>query len=396
MFPPLTDVRPDPFSVSHVTNFVSNRGGGVTPAVRGLVEAIAADGACRVSVLALRDETSTEAPPQWDGVSMTLQPSIGPAAYQYSPGLSASLQQQDASLLHRHCLWTHPSRSVYKVSRQRDIPYVVTPHGMLNKVALAVSSTRKKWMGRIFENRFLRAAGAIHVLTKTEAQACREYGLSNPLAVIPNGVQAAVEAPGHDPPWQRDERRVLLYLGRIHPIKGLRSLIQGMVDVGASFPDWKLVVAGWEQDGHQAELEAICEDAPGRPAIEFVGPQFGLDKAAALTHCSAFVLPSTGEALPVAALEAFSYGKAVLATDTCNLDPALISKAGFEVPCRPEGIIEGLQRLFRCDEATLAAMGAAGKLTIESDYRWTNQAGKMIDVYRWLLGDGKRPGCVMF
>ena len=108
---------------------------------------------------------------------------------------------------------------------------------MLNPTALQVSSFRKRVFGMLFENRFAQNAGCIHALTNAEAKACRNYGLRNPIAIVPLGIDIPERAAKSvECPWPDDKRKTLLYLGRLHPIKGLPNLIEGFFAGTAARP----------------------------------------------------------------------------------------------------------------------------------------------------------------
>jgi glycosyltransferase involved in cell wall biosynthesis len=134
-----------------------------------------------------------------------------------------------------------------------------------------------------------------------------------------------------------EEAKVLLYLGRLHLKKGLANLLQAWSEVrragGEAAQNWYLVIAGWDQDGHQASLEAITLQRNIGDTVHFIGPQFGLDKDAAFRSSDAFVLPSLSEGMPLAVLEAWAHGLPVLMTPHCNL-PEGFARGAARSPCR--------------------------------------------------------------
>ncbi len=146
----------------------------------------------------------------------------------------------------------------------------------------------------------------------SEARAIRSYGLRNPVCVIPSGVDLPADDPPGPPAWAPEAggHRVLLFLGRLHPKKGLLNLVRAWAKVQADRPagaaDWVLVIAGWDQGGHEARLRRLIDELGAAGTIRLVGPQFGDQKAASLAFADAFVLPSLSEGLPVAMLEAWS------------------------------------------------------------------------------------------
>ena len=219
-------------------------------------------------------------------------------------------------------------------------------------------------------------------------------------------------------------RKTLLYLGRIHPKKGLVNLLKAWKSVvnGPSSvfchpsSDWQLAVAGWEQGGHEAKLKHLCDElglsfadvrghkpevgsppsVVGCPAsVLFLGPQFGDDKAACYRDCDAFILPSFSEGLPMVVLEAWSHGKPVLMTPECNLAEGFAADAAIRIEPNTESIVQGLQELLQAPSAKRQAMGANGRQLVAGKFAWPKVAADMKSVYEWVLGGGVKPGCVL-
>lgn len=170
-------------------------------------------------------------------------PVAGPAVFGYLPGLSQALEADRLDLLHTHGLWMYTSMASTRWSGDRR-PYVVSPHGMLDRWALRNSGWKKRLAGYAYENRHLRGAACLHALNESEALSMRGYALRNPICVIPNGV----ELPAESGPVDR-RKKICLYLGRLHPKKGISALLRAWAHVPSH--EWELVLAGWGQPGHE-------------------------------------------------------------------------------------------------------------------------------------------------
>lgn len=378
--------------VTFCTNSVSRLGGGVTPAVRDLARALQRRG-LDVSVAALRDEHSASDVLQWRPLPVETAPVTGPRALEFAPTLAARLRQADAELYHRHGLWTYLSRAVAQAARHNGRPYVVSVHGMLNPRALEISPLRKRIVGQLFERRFLNRAACVHALSDDEARACREYGVRSPIAVIPNGVEPAIPDETAQRPWPA-ERRVLLYLGRLHPIKGLPDLVAAFASqaAAAAAGNWHLVLAGPDQLGHRHKLETQLAAAGLRERVTFTGLVHGAAKETLLHHCAALVMPSTSEGqAPMAVLEAMSHGRPVLVTEACGMPFVETEGIGLSAA----GSLEAaLGRLFALADHEREAMGRRGRDYVSRHYRWDEAARKMAGVYRWIVHARERPSWV--
>ncbi|WP_245937211.1 glycosyltransferase [Thioalbus denitrificans] len=192
------------------------------------------------------------------------------------------------------------------------------------------------------------------------------------------------------------QSRVLLFLGRIHPKKGLANLLHAWAqELRASHGrSWHLVVAGWDQNGNQAELEGLVEGLGIGSTVHFVGPQFEKQKLASLLRADAFVLPSFSEGLPMAVLEAWAHRLPVLMTSQCNLPEGFAADAAVPMEPNVESIRQGLGTLFEMSSDELAEMGSRGCALVEDRFTWPAVAAQMCSVYAWVLGQGPRPDCV--
>jgi glycosyltransferase involved in cell wall biosynthesis len=140
----------------------------------------------------------------------------------------------------------------------------VAPHGSLDAWALGNSRWKKRVAAWLFKDEQLRRATCLRALCEAEAGAMRAYGLRQRIEVVPNGVglpEMGKAESGNAEKLKRSGRRRLLFLGRIHPKKGLVGLLRawaGLKRECARWGEWELVVAGWDQGGHEGELRGLC------------------------------------------------------------------------------------------------------------------------------------------
>jgi poly(glycerol-phosphate) alpha-glucosyltransferase len=325
--------------------------------------------------------------------------SFGPKSYGYSPSLLRSLDAASPELTHGHGLWMYASTASRGWHRRTGRPYVLSPHGMLDPWALQHSKWKKRLALHLYESANLDQAACLHSLNASESAAIRALGLRNPICEIPNGVRL----PGKfsaQPPWIEGVpagARILLYLGRLHPKKQLQNLLAGwgrvVNDRVATNQAWWLLIAGWDQLGYAHQLEQLTRDLELQ-RVRFLGPLFGEDKIAALRNAEAFVLPSISEGLPIAVLEAWAYRLPVVMTAACNLPDGFSTGAALRMEPTPEGVAEGLRRLFALGPEERHAMGERGQRLVEERYTWSRIAKQLHSVYAWLLNAGPVPDCV--
>jgi poly(glycerol-phosphate) alpha-glucosyltransferase len=373
-----------------LTSSLSRASGGLFDAVRGLAFALAKSRRYLPSAAGLRDSSTDLDQSLWEDIETEAFDVLGPRAFGYSPGLRNCLTDKNPDILHVHGLWMYPSVVATAWSGNQK-PYIVSPHGMLDPWALNNSRWKKRISALLYENRHLRGASCIHALNHAEAESVRAYGLKNPICVIPNGI-ALPELSASDGPRRN---RTLLYLGRLHPKKGLRNLIEAwsIVKKETNEGGWRLEIAGWDQGGHQADLQTLAARLRVTSSVSFVGPQFGGDKTAAFNAASAFILPSFSEGLPMTVLEAWSWSLPVLMTNQCNLPEGASAGAAVIMEANTDSISAALRKLFSMSNLELDTMGMKGRGLVEKHFQWSYVAERMADVYDWVL-DGPRPPTV--
>ena len=390
--------RPTPaaLSVTALTTSISRSGGGVSEALRELSQALVRGTGCSVRVLAGRDDAASDDLRLWGGVPVDVLATAGPRTFGYASGLGGALALASPDIVHVHGLWSYASLAAPRWAARVRRPYVVSPHGMLDAWALASGRAKKQLAWFAFEAAHLRGAGCLHALCEAEYAAIRACGWTNPVCIVPNGV-AVPSGPAPPPPdWARalhPGERVLLFLGRIHPKKNVASLLTALARLGAGH-GWRLVVAGWDQGGHEAELRRLAAALSLGGEVIFAGPQFGADREASLRAADAFVLPSLSEGQPMAVLEAWARGLPVVMTRQCNLP--LGFSAGAAIPAEPdaEALADALAALMALSGEDRRAMGARGARLVGEGFTWAAAATRMEAVYRWLASGGPAPDCV--
>lgn len=389
-------------NVTFLTPSISRALGGIYEIERNLAQALVESTPVSVRVVGLEDEFAEEDRPAWSPIRPEVLPVQGPAAFGYSRSLVETLIDGGPDLVHLHALWMYTSVATLQWKRRTGQPHIITTHGMLDPWALNHSRWKKRIAGWLYENENLREADCVQVNSEAERRAVREYGIDTPVCIIPNGVSLPEDDRDSSPPWTEqipEDRRVLLFLGRIHPKKGLSELISAwerlVRDGSAQASEWSLAIVGWDDGGHEARLKRQIEEA-GLKNVHLLGPMFGADKEAAFHHADAFILPSHSEGLPMAVLEAWSYRLPVLMTSACNLPVGFEEGAAVEMRPAPASIADGVHTLFEQSEAERRNMGRQGRALVERQFTWEQVARQMTEVYRWVMGKGKPPSTVVF
>ena len=424
------------FKTANLTGSVSRNAGGLYESVRRLVQSLAATG-MEVRVFGIEDEHTAADIGAWSPVPVQAFRIVGPRQFGFSPRFVRALEEFSPDLLHTHGLWLYPSIATKHYRRRRSVPRIVSAHGMLDPWAVRNSRWKKVIAHFLYEGAHLRDASCLRALCESEARSIRQFGLKNPIAIIPNGIDlpdltgagmskpeilklGGQHAAGRPGPWRgrvEPGQKVLLFLGRIHPKKGLVNLMKAWGEIQNSksknqdSAGWVLAVAGWDQDGHEAELKRLCaglqipftdvrdqppSSTPHPPAsVIFLGPQFNEAKAACYAHCDGFILPSFSEGVPMVVLEAWAYGKPVLMTPECNLPAGFARGAAIRIEPGVDSIVQGLREFFQASADQRRILGENGLRLTREQFAWPVLGREMADLYQWLLGGGTKPGCVI-
>jgi glycosyltransferase involved in cell wall biosynthesis len=299
-----------------------------------------------------------------------------------------------AAGVHIHGLWETASMAAAQAARAAGKPYVVSAHGMLEPWAIAHKGWKKRLYARLIEGRVLEGAACLHALTEAEAGDYRRFGLQAPVAVIPNGVElphAVCSETFFESFPELEDRRIVLFLGRLHPKKGLDILCEAWARLSSAYPEAQLVLAGPDFSGTRAGLERSLERLGILDRVTFTGMLAGNAKWSALAAAECFVLPSYSEGLSVSTLEAMGMGVPVLISHACHLPEVREAQCGVTIDTRAEEVEAGLDDLLGASAAMRAAMGQRGRDLVRTRYSWPAIGRRMSAVYDWLTGQGEAP-----
>lgn len=288
----------------------------------------------------------------------------------------------EADVVHVHSNWTFPVWWACRQALEWRRPLVMSPQGCLDPVRLAHSAWKKRLAG-LFDRRFLRQASLIHATSAMEEGWIRRYVGGGPrIAVIPNGVDlpAPVAAARID-----SRTRQVLFLGRLHPLKGIDLLLDAWGRVGGARSagrPWRLVIAGPDEQGMRRRLEEQAS-RQGLKDVSFVGAVYGENKAQLIAGTDVFVLPSRSENFGIAVAEALAAGVPVITTRGTPWGE-VAGRCGWWVDATPESIAIALDAAMRASDADRAAMGVQARALIESRYQWSAVGRAMVETYRQL------------
>lgn len=317
---------------------------------------------------------------------------FGPQRLCRSPSMYKWLEyrtkQSDISLIHSHGLWTMPNIYPWRISRKYAIPIVVSPRGSLAPWAFKSGSFVKKIFWPIYQKRVLKNAACLHATAKSEYEDIRRMGFTQPVAIIPNGIDIPQLLTATAPKF-----RTLLFLARINPIKGLDMLLPAWQAVQDKFPQWQLQIVGPDSRGYLQTVKQMAIDLQLK-RIEFSGLLTGDAKFMAYQNAELFILPSYTENFGMSIAEAMASGTPVITTKGTPWSELESHGAGWWVDINLESLILCLETALDKPQSQLAAMGQSGRDWMIKNFSWGKVGQMMKETYEWVLNGGIPPSWV--
>jgi glycosyltransferase involved in cell wall biosynthesis len=371
--------------VVHVVPGIGREAAGPSYAVVRLCEALNTKG-CEVKLAVLGGEPELELPP-----FVHQFPVQGfPARLGRSLAMKRWLLDEVGSgteLIHNHFLWKMPSIYAGIAARHRNVPMLLSPHGTLAPWALNQSKWVKKLFWRLKQSEVLSSATCFHATSHQEYLDIRKQGFKQPVCIIPNGI----DIPARKRHFKQCAEKNLLFLGRLHPVKGVERLLKAWESVESNFQGWRLQIVG---AGESAYVEKVYQWSTTLNRVDWLGPKYGLEKTSIFEQANLYVLPTYSENFGLTVAEALAAGTPVIVTKGAPWPGLKDFQAGWWIEQGTEPLVACLNQAMKLSEGELAEMGERGKQWMQRDFPWSRIAKDMSDVYRWLLSSGERPSCV--
>jgi glycosyltransferase involved in cell wall biosynthesis len=278
--------------------------------------------------------------------------------------IEALCEQNDFDLLHLHGVWLPLFCVAGFVARRRKIPFVVSPHGCFESWALNHKRLKKSLALMTYQGMVNSAATMFFATAEQEVESIRRLNISQPVVMIPNGVD--VGAPPVRTPCAG--KRTILFLSRIHPKKGLLDLVEAWAKVRDQ--NWRIVIAGPDENGHQSEVQAAIAACELESDFEFVGLVDGARKSACFANAELFVLPTYSENFGIAVAEALANELPVITTTGAPWKDLDDHQCGWWVSPGVAGISKALKIAMGTDPAELRLMGERGRQLVSEKYSW--------------------------
>jgi glycosyltransferase involved in cell wall biosynthesis len=309
-----------------------------------------------------------------DGFTETLTASAA------SRSLMERLRKPD--FVHIHGMWRPLLLGVAHQCRSAQIPYGVTPHGMLTRWAMSQKSIRKRaalsWRWRSVLNH----AAFIHYLNEHERDESEPASVSCLTVVLPNGVslqEVAQSGPARGDVLARIPPRYILFLARLGYYKGLDLLVAAFAQIAEQLPDVHLAIAG-PDFGYEETLRRLIVESGLSNRIHVLGGVYGPDKMHLLRGALCLCHPTRHEGFSMTLLEALAAAIPVVTTVNANFPEIAAFGAGVVTATSVAGIASGLMTVLLNNESRLQ-MGQMGLRLAKERYEWSVIAAALANSY---------------
>ncbi|MBW4612823.1 MAG: glycosyltransferase [Desmonostoc vinosum HA7617-LM4] len=310
--------------------------------------------------------------------------------YAFSGQLTKWLWQNISryDLVHVHALFSYPSTIAMAIARWKQIPYIVTPHGLLCEWSLQQSTRKKQNYLKLIERTNLNSSQAIHFTAEQEQKEVSRLGLRTPNFILPLGLSwpnQVVNA--RDLLRQRlnipQDEPVILFLSRLHHKKGLDYLIPALSKL--THHRFSFILAGSGTPDYEAEVESLLISTGMRDRTHIVGFVEGETKDTLIQGSDLFVLTSHSENFAVAVLEALSVGLPVLVTPGVALASVVKQhQLGYVPKLDVLEITNALDEYLKNPQQA-KEMGDRANQFVTNNYSWENISAKLVLIYQSIL-----------
>ncbi len=295
------------------------------------------------------------------------------------------------TIVHLHGLWRLHTRITNDLIKA-GISYVITPHGMLDKWALNESKLKKIISWHLWEKKAFKNSSFIQILSSGELEDVKKINTEWKCHIISNGIILPIKKDlnlnEYPESWKNKIPRnsnVLLFLGRFHKKKGINELIKAweVVSQYSYSKNWWICFVG------SGDLKILKKfETPSLNKRIFVSkPAYNLEKEKIFRNSSAFILSSFSEGLPMAALEAMSYGMPCLISENCNLTEALNIGAAIKTNPSVIEIIQSLKYLIQMNENEKKKISKLAYEYVSINHNWSNLTSELNYLYRSVCED---------
>ena len=293
----------------------------------------------------------------------------------------ALIQNKKEIVVHLHGGWVPIYASLARFLSKNNIPFVHTPHGAYNTIAMQRSGITKKLYFLLFEKFLLKKVNRIHSLGESEVVGLNQLFPNSKSFLLPYGYEVPNSLTVKKVP---SEKFIVGFVGRLDIYtKGLDLLIDAFTQFSSKMEQTELWIVGDSKE--RKELERLIEKKQIQKKVILWGSKFGIEKEEIISQMSIFTHPSRNEGIPTAVIEASVLGIPSVVTQATNI-AGFIKQYNAGVAIQDENVselvngFESLNRIWKTEEMNVISENA--KKMVKEVFDWNNIVNKLDELYQ--------------
>lgn len=273
-------------------------------------------------------------------------------------------------------------------ARRYGIPYVVQAHGSV--LPFFQKEGLKNIFDKVFGFKILHGASKVFALTEVEKEQYLKMGVEEDrIEIVPLGIN--IEEYSNLPEGgifrekfniSKDDK-LIIFIGRVHEIKGLDLLIDAFKELADSEADVKLAIVG-PDDGYMDALNSRIAECGLSDKVIVTGPLYKREKQEALVDCDLFVMPSKYESFTTSGLEAMACGKPLVLTKNNHIHDWVDGSVGLACDDDKMSLKDAMAEVL-FDEELSKKFGMNGRRLIQEKYNWDMINEQILNIYESII-----------
>lgn len=273
-------------------------------------------------------------------------------------------------------------------ARRYGIPYVVQAHGSV--LPFFQKEGLKNIFDKVFGFKILHGASKVFALTEVEKEQYLKMGVEEDrIEIVPLGIN--IEEYSNLPEGgifrekfniSKDDK-LIIFIGRVHEIKGLDLLIDAFKELADSEADVKLAIVG-PDDGYMDALNSRIAECGLSDKVIVTGPLYKREKQEALVDCDLFVMPSKYESFTTSGLEAMACGKPLVLTKNNHIHDWVDGSVGLACDDDKMSLKDAMADVL-FDEELSKKFGMNGRRLIQEKYNWDMINEQILNIYESII-----------
>jgi len=297
---------------------------------------------------------------------------------------SAQIKQLSPDLIHVHGVFTYIQKNVIKAANKKNIPILLSPHGMLEPWLWNQKGPIYNWLKRFYWGKLLwpvlKRVDFVHAITEQEAETLKKVFPNIPQFRIPNAIDLKEFSEKQEEP---SEEKYFLFLGRLHPVKGVDLLLQAFAR--SNIGNIKLIIAGPDFNvAYSRKLRSMVSDLNLNDRVSFIGPVYGKYKEKLLRKAWCTIVPSYSEVISLVNLESAASYTPTITTYQCGLSN-WEDGGGILVEPESKQISNAIEKIHKWSLEERILAGKMARKFIEQHYSWDVVGEQWIKAYNMIV-----------